>query len=60
MFVKPAHGLRVLDEISRLPLPAEGKEVADDDIYWNRRLRSRDVLLVEPQQVKASKAKAGE
>ena len=59
MFVKPAPGLRVLDPLSRLPLPAEGKEVADDS-YWNRRLRSGDVVRGEPQVVKASKAKAGE
>jgi hypothetical protein len=51
MFVKPAPGLKVRDEISRLHLPAEGREVPESS-YWLRRLASGDVIKVEPQAPK--------
>lgn len=56
MFVKPAPGLKVRDPLSRLHLPDEGKEVPEDS-FWMRRLRSGDVVRVEPQQQAAAKAK---
>lgn len=43
MFVRPAPGLKVRDPVLRDHLPAEGREVADS-VYWQRRLRDRDVL----------------
>jgi Protein of unknown function (DUF2635) len=47
MKVKPAPGITVVrDPHSKLPLPAEGAEVADDSIFWNRRLIAGDVVRV--------------
>jgi hypothetical protein len=54
MFVKPKPGLKVRDEMSRLHLPEEGKEVPESS-YWLRRLRSGDVTRCEPAA--AAKAK---
>ena len=47
MRLKPATGVVVLDPASRLPLPAEGADVAPS-AYWLRRLRAGDVLEVAP------------
>lgn len=52
MFVKPAPGLRIVDPLSRLPLPAAGKEVPAST-YWLRRLRQGDVI--EADQISDSK-----
>lgn len=49
MFVKPAvPGLVVRDPHSKIPLPAAGASVPDDSSYWQRRLRSGDVVVAEP------------
>lgn len=53
MFVKPAarevNGvpLKVRDPVSKLHIPAEGKEVPESS-FWIRRLRSGDVVRCEP------------
>ena len=47
MFVKPADGLKVRDEASGQHLPPEGKEVPETT-YWLRRLRSGDVVRIDP------------
>lgn len=44
MFVKPAESLVVRDPVTKLQLPADGKEVPENS-YWQRRLRDGDVLL---------------
>ena len=39
MFVKPAAPhLIIRDPATGFPLPAEGREVPDDSIFWQRRL----------------------
>lgn len=48
MIVKPAEGRKVRDPVSRLHIPEAGVEVSDVDTYWARRLRSGDVVLVQP------------
>lgn len=46
MFVKPAPGLKVRHPQTGQHIPAEGVEVPDGDSYWQRRLRSGDVVLM--------------
>jgi Protein of unknown function (DUF2635) len=46
MRVKPAEGRAVLDPHTFRPLPAEGRNVPDST-FWRRRLRDKDVVLVE-------------
>ena len=48
MLVKPATGLKVRDPVKKDYLPADGRTVSETDIYWNRRLRDGDVVLVKP------------
>ncbi|WP_218070402.1 DUF2635 domain-containing protein [Escherichia coli] len=52
MFVKPAPGRRVRysGDPSRL-LPDEGAEVPDRDLFWRRRLKQGDVVMVEESSV---------
>ena len=50
MFVKPNADLKVRDPVMRDFLPAEGREVDDNDLYWHRRLRDKDVVLAAPTQ----------
>lgn len=44
MFVRPAPGLKVRDPVSKMHIPATGKEVPESS-YWVRRLKSRDVVI---------------
>jgi hypothetical protein len=46
MFVRPARpGLRVIDPVTRRPIPDEGAEVPRDG-YWTRRRVQGDVVEV--------------
>jgi Protein of unknown function (DUF2635) len=45
MKVIPAPGKAVRDPRSMILLPEEGREVPDDDPFWNRRLRDGDVRI---------------
>ncbi|WP_454825395.1 DUF2635 domain-containing protein [Paraburkholderia xenovorans] len=47
MFVKPAPGLKIRDPELKDLIPDEGRNVSADDLYWHRRLRDGDVVLVE-------------
>ena len=47
MFVKPAAGFVVRDPANAEPLPADGREVPDNE-YWQRRLRDGDVVPAKP------------
>jgi hypothetical protein len=47
MYVKPAAGLLIRDPDLRDLLPAEGREVPET-LYWQRRVRDRDVVLADP------------
>ena len=44
--VVPAEGARVLDPVTRKPLPAEGAMVPKNQ-YWLRRLRTGEVQLAK-------------
>jgi Protein of unknown function (DUF2635) len=49
MKVIPVPGRAVRDPRSMMLLPEEGREVPDDDPFWNRRLRDGDVtIFTEP------------
>ena len=50
MRIYPTPPLLVRDPIKRDALPSEGREVADDDIYWQRRLGCGDATLKPPVQ----------
>jgi hypothetical protein len=57
MRVKPAPGLSVRDPETKQLLPADGIDVPDDSILWNKILNDGDVVLVP---AKASSAKEGD
>lgn len=46
MRVKPAPGLKVRDPETKDYLPDEGREVGDFNLYYIRRLKDGDVVLV--------------
>ncbi|MBW9102950.1 DUF2635 domain-containing protein [Paraburkholderia phenoliruptrix] len=54
MFVKPAPGLKIRDPQLKDLIPDDGRNVSDDDLYWHRRLRDGDVVLVEKTNAPAS------
>ena len=47
MRIKPAPGLSVRDPITKQLLPAEGIDVPDDSILWNKILGDGDVVRVD-------------
>ena len=49
MFVKPKDGLIVRDPLNFLPIPKEGKEVAENQ-YWRRRIEDGDVFVVSEKK----------
>lgn len=57
MRVKPAPGLSVRDPETKQLLPADGIDVPDDSILWNKILNDGDVVLVP---TKASSVKEGD
>lgn len=57
MRVKPAPGLSVRDPETKQLLPADGIDVPDDSILWNKILNDGDVVLVS---TKSSSAKEGD
>lgn len=58
MFVKPAPGLKIRDPELKDLIPDEGRKVSDDDLYWHRRLRDGDVVLVETTEAPADASQA--
>ncbi len=48
MFVKPAPGLKIRDPDLKDLIPDEGRDVPESNLYWHRRLRDGDVVLVPP------------
>ena len=57
MRIKPAPGLSVRDPLTKQLLPADGIDVPDDSILWNKILNDGDVVLVS---TKASSVKEGD
>ncbi len=49
MRIYPSPGLLVRDPVKRDALPEEGREVADNDHYWLRRLACNDVTRTPPK-----------
>lgn len=60
MLVKPAAGLKVRDPVKKDFLPETGRTVSDTDLYWNRRLRDGDVVLVTPETAAPAKSSSKE
>lgn len=56
MRIYPSPGLLVRDPVKRDALPEEGREVADNDHYWLRRLSCKDVTLTPPEVVAATES----
>ena len=54
MRIYPSPGLLVRDPVKRDALPEEGREVADNDHYWLRRLSCKDVTFTPPEVVAAT------
>ncbi len=48
MRVQVAPGLVIRDPITKQLVPPEGIDVPDGDLFWHRRLRDGDVLIVQP------------
>lgn len=46
MRIKPAPGLQVRDPVTKQLLPADGIDVPDDSILWNKILNDGDVVRV--------------
>lgn len=55
--VKPALGMRVLDPVTRKPLPEAGAEVPRS-VYWLRRLRDGDVTEAPAQSAPKASSKS--
>ncbi|WP_454843310.1 DUF2635 domain-containing protein [Pseudomonas gorinensis] len=49
MRIYPTPGLLVRDPVKRDALPEKGREVADNDHYWLRRLACNDVTRTPPK-----------
>jgi hypothetical protein len=49
MYIKPAEGLTIFDPFSKDHIPAEGREVPDGDLYWQRLLMDGDVFVVDTE-----------
>lgn len=61
MRVIPAPGRQVRSPETKLLLPADGIDVPDDSILWNRILRDGDVIKATPGATVSTKtAKASE
>lgn len=58
MKVIPAPGRAVRDPRSMMLLPEEGRDVPDDDPFWNRRLRDGDVTVVVDPPPETQRASA--
>ncbi|MGE4292390.1 MAG: DUF2635 domain-containing protein [Desulfovibrio sp.] len=56
IFIRPVDGRRVLDPVTKEPLPLEGKRV-EKSSYWLRRLTSGEVETVAPKAAPGSKKK---
>lgn len=52
MLVKPAPGLKIRDPDLKDLIPDEGRDVPETSLYWHRRLRDGDVVLVTISQTK--------
>ena len=52
MYVKPAPGRTVPDPQRADFLPADGREVPDNQ-WWNRRVEDNDVIVTDPPPVQA-------
>lgn len=49
-FIKPKAGVRVLDNVTKKPLAANG-EAKPRNSYWLRRVREQSVDVVNPESV---------
>lgn len=56
MFVKPKEGLPypVLDPVTKVPLPPEGKEITSNKRWWLRRIAEGDVVEMTAADAKGA------
>ncbi|WP_424139899.1 DUF2635 domain-containing protein [Roseomonas chloroacetimidivorans] len=57
MYVKVAKGRAVRDPVTRRFVPAEGREVPDNDPFWQQCLRQGDIVVTEPPKEDAPKTR---
>ena len=55
--IKAAEGRRVLDPVTRQPIPEGGITVSVDDVFWWKRLDAGDVVEVKDTDTKAAAPK---
>jgi hypothetical protein len=48
MKVVTAPGRAVRDPVTFIPVPPEGRDINEHDLYWARRLRDGDVVPAPP------------
>ncbi|MGJ8619614.1 MAG: DUF2635 domain-containing protein [Methylophilaceae bacterium] len=57
MFIKPLDRKKIPDIVRGGFLPAEGAEVSDNDIYWQRRIKDGDVIISRPEKTPKTSSK---
>lgn len=60
MRIKPAPGLSVRNPETKQLLPADGIDVPDDSILWNKILNDGDVVRVQDVKPAAAAVKEGD
>lgn len=52
MRIRPADGMIVRHPETKQPIPADGIDVDETSLFWNRRIRQGDVVVVDdnPQE----------
>ncbi|OOG61447.1 hypothetical protein B0E46_15840 [Rhodanobacter sp. B04] len=53
MRVYPAPGLLCRDPVKKDLLPESGRDVSDNDLFWQRRLADGDVVTTPPKSTSA-------
>ena len=48
MLIKPAQGLVIRNPETKKLLPADGIEVPDNSVLWNKLINQGDVVLAKP------------
>lgn len=56
MLIKPAPGRKVRYPDSERFLPESGAKVPDRDLFWRKRIKQGDVIVVTPKPKKGSES----
>ena len=47
MIIKAKEGIILRDPVTKQIVPPDGKEVSDNDLFWQRRVRDGDAIVVK-------------